>query len=325
MGSIRRNRRPAPRATGARSVRLWAALAIVACVVQGTGEWGAPLVAGPPPPSTIKDSDGDGLNDKFENYLATVSNAAHFATSSVNADSDGDGQPDGFEFCLSGGAEIVSPNKVHPVVPKVTLGSYQAGDQLHLLLFVLPGDLTAIDAFHFMVSVEGPSGAPLLLDLTDVFAVNIQAIGLASYGPYNMAVFQTSIPISSAIALFPSFAVMPLGSIAGVETGDSATFTVHNGDAYRWSYRPIPSLDPNEDEVVEGEAIPQDSDVESSANADEVCKTTESSNPTATPGVLERVTTAAGCTGGTWTCVASVCSALVGKKVIVLDHLDFLD
>jgi len=328
MDSDRRERPPAPRASGSRSVRLLTVLAIVAGLVQGTGEWSAPLVtsliASPPPPPSIQDSDHDGLNDNFETYLATASNAPEFATSSVNADSDGDGQPDGFEYCLSGGTEIYSPNKVHAVVPKVTLGSYQLGDQLHLILFVVPGDLSAIDAFHLFVAVEGANGAPIMLDLTEIFAVNIQAVGLTSYGPYTMGVFQTSIPISSAVGLFPSFAVMPLGSIAGIPTGDSATFTVHQGRAYRWRYTPKFTLDP-EDDVVEGEAEPQDAEVEPGAVSDEVCKTTEVTNPTSTPGVLERVTTSAGCDGGKWTCVASVCTALVGKKVIVLDHLDFLN
>ncbi|MFG0319652.1 MAG: hypothetical protein ACF8XB_20435 [Planctomycetota bacterium JB042] len=311
-------------ASGARAARLVAALLVVACVVDATSDWSTPLIAGTGPSKT-KDSDFDGIPDRSEIHLATASTAPWFATSAVNADSDGDGQPDGFEYCLSGGTEIVSPGKVHPVVPQVTLGSYQHGDALTLVLYVIPGDLKAIEQFHLMVGFEGPTGKVMLLDLTELFAVNIQSVGLATYGPHTMAVFQTSLPIANTVGLFPSLSIMALGSIAGVKTGDSATFTVHLGHVYRWRYHAIQSLDPDEEEVVQGEAIPQQTEALPGAGGEEVCSTTEVTAPTGTPGVVQRVTVAAGCGGGTWTCVAGICAALVGKKAVVLDHLEFLD
>lgn len=311
-------------ASGALSLRLVLALAILAGGLSVTSHWSADLVAGSPPPS-FQDSDFDGLNNKFETYLSTASSAAQFATSAVNADSDGDGQPDGFEYCLSGGTEIVSPGKVHPVVPKITLGSYQTGNSLNLIVFVIPGDMSAVEQFHFVVAFEGANGLPVTLDLTDLFTVNIQAVGMATYGPHTMAVFQTSLPVSTAVAMFPSLSVMAVGSVAGIKTGDSATFTTHLGKAYRWVYTPVLSFDPESEEVVTGEAQPQETDTYPGATPDEVCTTTEVSTPSKIPGVVTRITVASGCDGGQWTCVAGICAALVGKKATVLDHLEFLD
>lgn len=270
------------------------------------------------------DSDGDGLTDDFETYLATASSAARFQCDPSNPDSDGDGQPDGFEYCLSHGEDVVSPGEQHPVVPMVTLGSHQVGGKLVLSFYVVPADLQAIDTFHLIVAVPDASGMPVLADLTDVVATyGVESVSVASWGPYSMAVYRVLIPLG-AIAPLESISFAVVGKVAGIPVGDDAAFTTYKGRAFRWYYTAAAG---SGGQTVQGQARPQSTDVPPEAQAQEVCKTVDVTDPTETKGLVRRVTLSAGCTGGEWSCFAGICAVggPLAQPKVVLDHLELLE
>ncbi len=308
-----------------RTIRVLGLLLLVVLIQDGVPP-GSELEASAP--ALVQDSDHDGLCDAFETYLSTASTDPALAANPLNADSDGDGQPDGFEYVLSERKEVFSSGKLHSVVPKVAMGSHQVGNQLILSLYVIPADLAAVDRFHFLVSVPSGHGTPYVFDLTDLLAVNITAVGVTSYGPYSLAVFQTSIPVE-VMALFSSFAIAALGEVAGVKTGDSGTYTVHNGSVYRWQYTPVappPGGGQSGTESAEGEAQPQQSESGPGSQSVQVCLSTDSREPTGVPGVLQSIVTSIGCNSGNWACIASVCSAggAAAQPKVVIDHLELL-
>ncbi|MBI4880739.1 MAG: hypothetical protein HY812_13935 [Planctomycetes bacterium] len=287
---------------------------------------GSELEASAPP--LVQDSDHDGLSDQFEAYLSTASTDPALAANPLNADSDGDGQPDGFEYVLSERKEVFSPGKLHSLVPKVAMGSHQAGNQLILSLYVIPADLQAVDKFHFLVSVPSGNGSPYVFDLTELLALNITGVGVTSYGPYSLAVFQTSIPVE-VMDLFSSFAIAALGEVAGIRTGDSGTYTVHNGSVYRWEYTPVaqpPTAGQSSSDYADGEAQPQQGDAGPGYQEVQVCLSVDAREPTGVPGVLQSVVMSINCNGGDWTCHASICATggPASQPKVVLDHLELL-
>lgn len=304
--------------------RLPIILVLLALVVRGNSLLEPVLAA--TGSQQFNDSDGDGLSDAFEAYLSTASTDPALAANPYDADSDGDGQPDGFEYCLSSRQEVNSPGVVQSVVPQITLGSHQVGDQLILTLYIIPGDLELLEDFVLLAAAPMPSGEPKVINATAILEQNIQSVSFVHYRHFSMAVLRASAPIS-VLGAYSSIAFAALGKTVGVKTGDSATFTVHQGLAYRWTYKSVaaPGSDPGGDDT-EGEAEPQSTDGEPGAQPEKVCKTTDIKDPGQTPGVLTTIPTGASCDGGTWTCSTDLCTpgGPAAQPKVVLDHLSLL-
>lgn len=305
-----------------RSLRTLIVLGTGAALLLWRSRHESELQAAAPPP-TIQDSDHDGMSDALEIYWNGASTIAEMDANPVNADTDQDGQPDGFEFCLSGGKSVVSPGFVHPVTPKITLGAHQEGDEIVLSMFVVPADVSVVDAFHFIVGVQGPSN-PVLVDLTELLVGNIEAVGSASYSGYSLAVIETRVPMN-LIRVLGSASFAAIGTIAGVKTADSATLTVTNGVGYRWVYTELAGP-PAAATFVEGEAQPLSPDVPNGAVTSQTCETQEVREPTATPGVLQSLVLAAACQGGKWSCNFGYCSSggPAAQPKLVLDTKSLL-
>ncbi len=303
------------------SVRALAALAALAVALRCGVDFAPALVADAPAP--FLDSDFDGLSDGFETYLSVVSTDPALAPNWVNADTDNDGQSDGFEYCLSGRRSISTPEQTFPVVPKLTLGSYQIGSDLVLTLYVIPGLPASEDDFAMIAVAPGKNG-PIMVPVTDWFKVSIQEVGFAMDGDHVMAVFQTRIPVS-LLATTP-VAIAAFGNFAGVMTGDSATFAVVDGRVYRWTQRVIQGADPT-DTVVQAEAEPQDATA-TNAVANQVCSSTGTTVPTNIPGIVMRVPNpgTTGCHGGSWKCVNNDCQegGPASQPMMTIDVDDFL-
>ncbi|MFH0946566.1 MAG: hypothetical protein V2A76_15325 [Planctomycetota bacterium] len=303
---------------GALFARMLGVLSLLVLAFPGGGTWvGTVEAAGDYP---FVDSDFDGLSDRVEAYLSLTSTDPALAANPFNGDSDGDGQPDGFEFCLSDRQEVVSPGSRHSVVPTLTLGSHQEGDSLVLTLYVIPGDPTQIGDFHFLAAAPSVTGETVVLEATDLLVDNIVLKGsrsLVRYGPYSMAVYQarTSIALLEA---FSSVAFAVVADLAGQEVGDSATFTVHHGTAYRWEY----SSSGGETAASDGEAEPQENPGDG-AEPQRVCLSSEILDPTGIPGVLVTVPLSTACNTGDWLCDGSVCNNMgpAAQPKVVLDHL----
>jgi len=268
--------------------------------------------------SPAQDSDLDGLVDGFESYLQVISSNPAWDASPQNADTDGDGQPDGFEFCLSGRKEVVSPGVVHPVVPKLTLASYQQGSDILVSLYVVPGAFSMIDDFKMFVAAETPGSPAKLVNMTDVVGVAVSSIDFVWWGPYQMGVLTFRIPVET-IRYFGTVAIGAVGRVENTKMGDSITLAWHNGKVFRWSYHSAKATEGN---GANGEAEPQDPSAGGSEwVSDEVCGSVDAQVPTGTPGVLESVVQSLGCSVGTLWCNGGICSATgsAADSKLVLD------
>ena len=306
--------------------RILGVMFLLVLALRGGGDWleTAQASAG----FSYADADGDGLLNILEGHLSADSTDPGLAANPYNADSDGDGQPDGFEYCLSNRTSVVSPGVVHSMVPKITLGSHQEGDSLVLSIYVIPGEVSHLDRFHFLAAAPSVTGQTVVVEATELLVENIGQRGSASlvrHGPYSMAVYRarTSIPLMSA---FSSLAFAVLAEVAGETVGDSATFTVHNGTAYRWNYHSTagPAGGGGSGDS-EGEAEPQQ-DPGTGSLPQRICLSSEVSEPSEIPGVLVTVPISTGCATGNWQCDSSVCSdgGPASQPKVVLDHLQLL-
>lgn len=268
------------------------------------------------------DVDLDGLPDGLEAYLNVVSSNPAWDVSPLNGDSDGDGQPDGFEFCLSDRAGAVSPGEVHPVVPKMTLASYQQGSDILVSLMVIPGALSILDDFHLYIAVRDPSGSILLADLVPNLAATVSAVDFVWWGPYQMAVLGFRIP-TEFVRTHGAVAVAATGRLDGLPIGDSLSLSAAGQRIFRWVYSPTKSA--SNSVSASGYAEPQDTSGSETWNEDEVCGSVDTQVPTETPGVLQSVVISIGCTSGTFACDGGVCSmggaAAAPKLILDVDLL----
>ncbi len=268
-----------------------------------------------------QDSDLDGLPDSFESYLNVVSSNPAWDASPMNPDCDGDGQPDGFEFCLSGRHDVFSPGVVHPVVPKLTIGSYQQGSDIVVSLYIIPGALSLIDGFKLYVAAKSPTGAHSLVDMTDQLPALLSDVSFAFWGPYQMAILTFRVP-TETIRGYGSVAFAAVGHVAAEPIGDSITLAAHNGKFFRWVYTPLKSGGSSDGGSDGGSAEPQDTNGSVLGwDSNEVCGSVDTQIPTETPGVLQSVVLSIGCTTGTFACNGGICS-MTGSAAddkIVLD------
>lgn len=266
-------------------------------------------------PSIIVDFDNDGLSDAFESYLLQASSDPKMLAMPFNADSDGDGQPDGFEYCLSNRTSVFSPTKQYSVVPKLTLGSYQSGDDLYLTLYVVPGAVSLFDDFKMMIAAPTSTGNTIV-DMTPLLGQAVDAVHVTAWGAYSMAIFQFKVPVS-VIRNYETVAFAALAKFGPYGIGDSANFTVHDGHVVRWTY--LKKTGTNDQYAGIGE--PQESTLPAGWVENEVCGSVDIQEPTNTPGMLQSLVQSMGCGSGTWSCNAGLCSldSSEGKPKLVLD------
>jgi hypothetical protein len=268
------------------------------------------------------DTDLDGLSDGLETYLTQVSSSSVWDVSPFNGDTDGDSQPDGFEFCLSGRLAPMSPGVIHPVEPRMTLGSYQSGSDIVVSLFVIPGALSLVEDFGLFVAVRSPGQPPQLVDLTSQIANAVTDVGFVWWGPHQMAVLTLRIPVDF-IRLYESVALAAVGRLDNLPLGDTLSLGYHAGRVYRWTY--FQQKAGGDTIAAVGFAEPQDGYVDSDWTQDQVCGSVDLQVPTGTPGVLQSVAASIGCTSGSFACNGGICSdggaADVPKLVLDVDLL----
>lgn len=264
-------------------------------------------------PELFPDSDGDGLSDDFELYLNTASTVLSKTANPFNGDSDGDNQPDGFEYCLTAGRSVYSPGVVQPLVPALTLGCMQSGKDLLVSMYMIPGNLDLVDAFVAKIAYKGPQGL-VMLDFTSALLASIESVGFDSYNGQLMAVYQFRVPTQLIMAV-GGLALAVGGRLAGVPVGDNLTLSGTAGLFFRWEYYPTAGAN-----AFFGEAQPLLALSSGSAEANEVCGSSDRREPTGTPGLLKSVVLATGCTSGEWACPAGVCTMSgVGQDKPVID------
>jgi hypothetical protein len=210
------------------------------------------------------------------------------------------------------------------VVPKITLGSHQEGEYLVLTIYVIPGDVSLLSRFRFGAAGPSASGQIMILDATELLVDNIGMRGSATLvrsGPHSMAVYQARASVA-LLSRYSSVAFAALAEVAGVAMGDSATFTVHHGTVYRWTYRP--ETDPSGD-GSDGEGEPQQ-ESGSGSEPQKLCISTEVSEPTGIPGVMVSMPISTRCESGNWLCDPTVCTdgGPASQPKVVLDHLQLL-
>ncbi len=271
------------------------------------------------PPFLFQDTDHDGLADAFETYLSTASTDPALDANPLQADTDGDQLPDGFEYCLSHGADVTTANRAYSIVPTLTLGTQQFEDELLITVYAIPGDLVSISEFHFLAAVLTASG-PVLLDLTELFARNVEAVGGALFGPYSMAALRVRMPVAWLEA-FDSVTFGVGGSVSGVKMGDTAIVSAKSGRTTRWRFQAVSGFTSGDGDLT-GNGEPQGFPP-SSAIPNSVCHVSVSSVPTSISGITSTVTVSAGCQAATWVCYPTDCavSAAAGAPKLLLDVL----
>ncbi len=275
-------------------------------------------------PSWIQDTDHDGLTDEQETYFATASSDPALDANPFNADSDGDGEPDGFEYCLSGGTSIVTPGKTHAAEPKLTIASYQNGSSLVLSFLLMGSDIALVEDFKIFASTL-INGKPVLVDVTNVWLKCIHSVGIATYGPHALFVFQATAPVG-LIESNDSLAIAAVAKVAGATIGDSATYTASKGLVYRWRAQPGGSAMAAA-AMSDSTAEPQGGAAAVGADVNQVCGSEDIQEPSNVGGVLTSIVVDVGCGAGTWSCSGSVCSMTgdAAKPRVVLDVDSLLD
>ena len=310
---------------GALLSRFLGVLSLLVLAFPGGGRWVGTVEATTDYP--FVDSDHDGLSDRIEAHLSEMTTDPALAANPFNADSDGDGMPDGFEYCLSHLQQVVSPGSTPPMVPTITLGSHQEGDHLVLTLYVVPGDPSELGRFRFLAAAPNTTGGAVVIEATDLLVDNIVLRGsqtLVQHGPYSMGVYEARTSIA-LLDMFASVAFAVVAEVAGERVGDSATFTVHEGTAYRWEYSSSGNAPGAEVASEDGSAEAQD-DAGEEAEPEKVCISTEVFEPTGVPGLLVTAPLSTSCQSGTRTCTAgNFCSdggaAHAEKLVLDVDWL----
>jgi hypothetical protein len=256
--------------------------------------------------SFASDRDHDLLCDSFEKYLGT---------SFMDPDTDGDGVPDGFEFLLR--SNPLDRTSRVSLKPGMRLGAYVSGTNLKITLYIVPAEVTQLEAFSCFLLSSGP-GRHVPIDISSMIPGGVTETGVASY----CGVIASSFSISLPLDLVSHMAPVSIGMAARI-SGQAYADVVHVDmvDGIPLVARSLgipPELDPS----VDDQNLPWDpltDDVPGNWGDQQICVSSQTEVGT-DQGITTWEVTSAGCDSAVNRACPPNCSSRVGQTVSTIDY-----
>lgn len=274
------------------------------------------------------DSDADGMPDVLEERLSS-SPLVVMEADPNSADTDADGVPDLAEWVLTG---HVSDPSVPSVVPAVRMFALRAPGESFARIYIGTVGDPDIDYDQWIVARSHVDP----LGVKSIQALEPYLIAQVSLGATDATMQGLTIRIHE-ISEQGTIGIAAGGEIGSDQFGETLTLFISGDDAPMVEYHDPLDVHLNHEAASFNSVIlPLDSleyltggqvgtDPPPPPEAAEICGAKDRREPTGTPGLLQSVVLATGCTSGEWACPAGVCTMSgVGDSKMVLDIFSLL-